>query len=113
MACSQLLVTDADFRNDEFRDRLKETVTSLVSNKIVPIFNENDAISTRKAPYNDESGIFWDNDSLAALLARELGADLLLLLSDVSDRTLFNTIKYTLSDFKTRLGWKQCRLFLE
>ena len=31
----------------------------------------------------DSSGIFWDNDSLAGLLALELKADLLLLLSDV------------------------------
>lgn len=31
----------------------------------------------------DSSGIFWDNDSLAALLAMELKADLLVLLSDV------------------------------
>ena len=31
----------------------------------------------------DSSGIFWDNDSLAALLALELKADLLVLLSDV------------------------------
>ena len=31
----------------------------------------------------DSSGIFWDNDSLSALLALELKADLLILLSDV------------------------------
>lgn len=31
----------------------------------------------------DSSGIFWDNDSLATLLALELKADLLVLLSDV------------------------------
>ncbi|KAI3985025.1 hypothetical protein MKX01_004793 [Papaver californicum] len=80
---SQLLVTDNDFRDPDFRLQLSETVNSLLDLKVIPIFNENDAISTRKAPYEDSSGIFWDNDSLAALLAMELKVDLLILLSDV------------------------------
>ncbi|KAK9168674.1 hypothetical protein Syun_000814 [Stephania yunnanensis] len=99
---SQLLVTDNDFRDSNFRKQLSETVKSLLDLKVIPIFNENDAISTRSAPYEtldivlarqrgteyqqlvrDSSGIFWDNDSLAALLALELKADLLILLSDV------------------------------
>ncbi|KAK3422544.1 hypothetical protein EUGRSUZ_G02990 [Eucalyptus grandis] len=80
---AQLLVTDHDFKSIEFRKQLSETVQSLLSLTVVPIFNENDAVSTRKAPYEDSSGIFWDNDSLAALLALELKADLLILLSDV------------------------------
>ncbi|CAM8927732.1 unnamed protein product [Rhodiola kirilowii] len=80
---SQLLVTDNDFRNPDFRQQLSQTVNSLLDLKVIPIFNENDAISTRRAPYEDSSGIFWDNDSLAALMALELKADLLVLLSDV------------------------------
>ncbi|KAK0585183.1 hypothetical protein LWI29_024380 [Acer saccharum] len=80
---AQLLVTDSDFRDKEFRKQLCETVKSLLSLKVIPIFNENDAVSTRRAPYEDSSGIFWDNDSLAGLLALELKADLLILLSDV------------------------------
>ncbi|KAI3427906.1 uncharacterized protein J3R85_009152 [Psidium guajava] len=80
---AQLLVTDHDFKSIDFRMQLNETVQSLLSLTVVPIFNENDAVSTRKAPYEDSSGIFWDNDSLAALLALELKADLLILLSDV------------------------------
>ncbi|XVE99625.1 hypothetical protein REPUB_Repub03eG0216100 [Reevesia pubescens] len=83
MSSAQLLVTDSDFRDSDFRKQLNETVRSLLSLKVIPIFNENDAVSTRKAPYEDSSGIFWDNDSLAALLALELKADLLVLLSDV------------------------------
>ncbi|CAI0445839.1 unnamed protein product [Linum tenue] len=71
---AQLLVTDSDFRDKEFRKQLKHTIESLMSLRVVPIINENDA---------DSSGIFWDNDSLAALLALELNADLLVLLSDV------------------------------
>ncbi|KAM1038023.1 hypothetical protein ACFX13_033487 [Malus domestica] len=80
---SQLLVTDSVFRDEAFRKQLSETVKSLLKLRVVPIFNENDAVSTRKAPYEDSSGIFWDNDSLAGLLALELKADLLVLLSDV------------------------------
>ncbi|MBA0725777.1 hypothetical protein Golax_022336 [Gossypium laxum] len=83
ISSAQLLVTDSDFRDRDFRKQLNETVKSLLSLKVIPIFNENDAVSTRKAPYEDSSGIFWDNDSLAALLALELKADLLVLLSDV------------------------------
>eukprot|EP01018_Ginkgo_biloba_P034535 Gb_39696 [translate_table: standard] len=83
VASSQLLVTDNDFKDPDFRSQLSETVNLLLELRVVPIFNENDAISTRKAPYEDSSGIFWDNDSLAALLALELKADLLILLSDV------------------------------
>ncbi|XP_052476699.1 delta-1-pyrroline-5-carboxylate synthase isoform X3 [Gossypium raimondii] len=80
---SQYLVTDTEFRDTSFRKQLSETVKSLLSLKVIPIFNENDAVSTRRAPYEDSSGIFWDNDSLAGLLAMELKADLLVMLSDV------------------------------
>ncbi|KAH9316449.1 hypothetical protein KI387_025076, partial [Taxus chinensis] len=83
VASSQLLVTDNEFKDSDFRKQLSETVGSLLELRVVPIFNENDAVSTRKAPYKDATGIFWDNDSLAALLALELRADVLILLSDV------------------------------
>ncbi|BBN17949.1 delta-1-pyrroline-5-carboxylate synthetase [Marchantia polymorpha subsp. ruderalis] len=83
VACAQLLVTDNDFKNPAFREQLLDTCHTLIGLRVVPVFNENDAISTRKAPYKDSTGIFWDNDSLAALLALELKADLLILLSDV------------------------------
>nr|AKN79293.1 delta1-pyrroline-5-carboxylate synthase 2 [Betula platyphylla] len=80
---SQLLVTDNVFKNEGFRKQLSDTVNSLLNLRVIPVFNENDAVSTRKAPYQDSSGIFWDNDSLAGLLALELKADLLVMLSDV------------------------------
>ncbi|KAH7292266.1 hypothetical protein KP509_29G060000 [Ceratopteris richardii] len=80
---SQILVTDRDFTDVDFRRQLSKTVDTLLGLRVVPIFNENDAISTRKAPYEDSTGIFWDNDSLAGLLAVELKADLLILMSDV------------------------------
>ncbi|XP_059462313.1 delta-1-pyrroline-5-carboxylate synthase-like [Corylus avellana] len=80
---SQLLVTDNVFKNEAFRKQLSDTVNSLLNLRVIPVFNENDAVSTRKAPYQDSSGIFWDNDSLAGILASELKADLLVMLSDV------------------------------
>ena len=51
VASSQLLVTDNEFKDPEFRRQLNDTVTSLLELRVVPIFNENDAVSTRKAPY--------------------------------------------------------------
>lgn len=51
MTSAQLLVTDNDFRDKDFRKQLTETVKSLLSLKVIPVFNENDAVSTRKAPY--------------------------------------------------------------
>ncbi|KAK7387420.1 hypothetical protein VNO78_28216 [Psophocarpus tetragonolobus] len=48
---AQLLVTDNDFRDRDFRKQLSETVKSLLALNVIPIFNENDAVSTRKAPY--------------------------------------------------------------
>ncbi|XP_023756128.1 delta-1-pyrroline-5-carboxylate synthase-like [Lactuca sativa] len=80
---AQLLMTDNDFRSLEFRKQLTKTMDSLLSLDVLPIFNENDSISTRRAPYEDYSGIFWDDDSLAVLLALELKVDLFVLLSDV------------------------------
>ncbi|XP_059667857.1 delta-1-pyrroline-5-carboxylate synthase-like isoform X1 [Cornus florida] len=80
---SQLLVTDEDLKDPDFRVQLSQTVESLLELRSIPIFNENDAISIGSDPCEDFPGIFCDNDSLAALLAMELKADLLVLLSDV------------------------------
>ena len=48
---AQLLVTDRDFKNKDFRKQLDETVQSLLALRVIPIFNENDAVSSRRAPY--------------------------------------------------------------
>ena len=44
-------MTDNDFRDPNFRLQLRETVNQLLDLKVVPVLNENDAVSTRKAPY--------------------------------------------------------------
>ena len=46
-----MLVTDKDFRDKDFRKQLSETVKAMMKMRVIPVFNENDAISTRKAPY--------------------------------------------------------------
>lgn len=51
MTSSQLLVTDVVFRDEGFRKQLCDTVNSLLDLRVIPIFNENDAVSTKKAPY--------------------------------------------------------------
>lgn len=50
VTASQLLVTESDFRNPYFRMQLTETVESLLDLRVIPIFNENDAISSRGHP---------------------------------------------------------------
>lgn len=81
---SQVLVTDSDFSNDKRRENLRFTINHLLELGAIPILNENDVISTRNTPLRDEENrIFWDNDSLAALVAAELSVDLLILLTDV------------------------------
>ncbi|XLR61734.1 hypothetical protein S83_012406, partial [Arachis hypogaea] len=47
---SQLLV-NGFFRDACFKKQLSDTVHSLLDLRVIPIFNENDAVSTRKAPY--------------------------------------------------------------
>lgn len=78
---SQILVTQADFIDETRRENLKYAVERLLSLGIVPIINENDAVSANLG-YTDED-VFSDNDSLAALCARTFGAEVLLLLTDV------------------------------
>ena len=41
----QVLVTSNDFTDSEFKDNLCGTVEDLLSMNVVPVFNENDAIS--------------------------------------------------------------------
>lgn len=81
VAASQILVTQTDFTDDSRLNNLKYAIDRLLSLGIVPIINENDAVSANLGYTADD--IFSDNDSLAALCARSFGAEVLLLLTDV------------------------------
>ncbi|XP_014674099.1 PREDICTED: delta-1-pyrroline-5-carboxylate synthase-like [Priapulus caudatus] len=81
-------VTKPDFYNEITRANLQSTMMELMRLKILPIVNANDAVAPPAEPDKDLSGVISvisvkDNDSLAARLAVEMHADLLLLLSDV------------------------------
>ncbi|OEU12370.1 delta 1-pyrroline-5-carboxylate synthetase [Fragilariopsis cylindrus CCMP1102] len=81
VAASQILVTQGDFVDQGRLENLKYTVERLLSHGIVPIINENDAVSANLGYTADD--VFSDNDSLAALCARNFNADVLVMLTDV------------------------------
>ncbi|KAJ1521194.1 hypothetical protein ONE63_002884 [Megalurothrips usitatus] len=86
---AQVLVTKPDFYNEDTRQHLFSTLSELISLNIVPIINTNDAVSPPMGVIDEgaiggKKGIsLKDNDSLAAMLAAEVQADLLILMSDV------------------------------
>ncbi len=72
----QVLLTVEDVaRQDHYRNALR-TFTRLLELGVVPVVNENDTVATHEIK-------FGDNDRLAALVAHLVGADALVLLSDV------------------------------
>lgn len=81
ISAAQVLLTEGDFRNQEHLSNLHYSIERLLSLGIVPIVNENDAISANRG--YTEGDLFSDNDSLAALCARSFACDLCILLTDV------------------------------
>jgi glutamate 5-kinase len=72
---AQLLITHNDI-NDRVRYlNIKGTIEELISNKIIPIINENDVVSTEEIKLGD-------NDNLSSMIANLIGADLLIILTD-------------------------------
>jgi glutamate 5-kinase len=84
---AQVLLTEDDFRDPLRHANLRATLDALLTLGVIPIVNENDTVSTmeldRPAESRDRERIFGDNDKLSALLLKHIGADLLVLLSDV------------------------------
>ena len=73
---AQLLITGEDMKNDIRHQNFSNTLGRLLQLGVLPIINENDTVAT------DEISI-GDNDTLAALVATSIGADKLVLLSDI------------------------------
>ncbi|MGQ1787021.1 MULTISPECIES: glutamate 5-kinase [unclassified Saccharicrinis] len=74
--CAQVLVTKQDFRSREHYLNMKNCLTTLWDNGIVPIINENDAVSVTAL-------MFTDNDELAGLLATMMSSEALFILSNI------------------------------
>ena len=77
---AQLLLTGEDIKSEQRSRNVRSTLSRLLELGALPIINENDAVAT------DEIGVentIGENDSLSALVAAAIGADLLVLLSDI------------------------------
>ncbi len=91
LVTAQVLLTGSDFDGRARYLNLRSTLTTLLGHGVVPILNENDAVSVRELAYSDDAAdqaegakpVFGDNDRLSALIASKLEADLLVLLTDV------------------------------
>ena len=83
--CGQVLLTQSDFDHRLRYLNLRSTLLALLSRGVIPVINENDAVSTEELAYDESEPqpVFGDNDRLSALVATKLGADLLVLLTDV------------------------------
>ena len=73
---AQLLVTGSDVEDRERRAHFHNTLYRLLELGALPVINENDTIAT------DEI-VIGDNDTLSAIVAATVNADLLVLLSDI------------------------------
>jgi glutamate 5-kinase len=76
MLGAQILLTYDDLAHEARRKNFQNTVETLLKWGVTPILNENDAVATEEIK-------FGDNDSLSAKVARVIGADRLLILTDV------------------------------
>ena len=75
MRCAQILATKRDFDTGKHRENMINCYEGLLSQGIVPIANEDDAVSLSMS-------MFTDNDELASLVAELIDADMLILLTD-------------------------------
>ena len=77
---AQILLTAEDIQHERRSGHVHDTLERLLQWGVLPVINENDAVST------DEIGIqttIGENDTLSAIVAKLVGADLLILLSDI------------------------------
>lgn len=74
---AQILLTSSDFSHEDRHENFNNTVNRLLELGAIPIINENDTVATDEIK-------FGDNDTLSARVATSVGADLLIILSDIA-----------------------------
>ena len=77
---AQVLMTKNTITNDVSRINAENTFEELLKIGVIPVVNENDTVSTYEI---EQVQKFGDNDRLSAIVASIIGADLLILLSDI------------------------------
>ena len=73
---AQVLLTAEDVKHEGRREKLENTLFRLLELGVLPIINENDTVSTAEIEIGD-------NDTLSAIVACCVKADLLVLMSDI------------------------------
>lgn len=104
---AQILLTAEDLRHEARHQNFENTMERLLQLSVLPIINENDTVATEEIEIGD-------NDTLAAIVAQSVHAELLILLSDIdglytadphnnADATLISDV-YTLDERIIALG---------
>lgn len=76
---AQVLLTKNVTDAKESRENVENTFHELLEMGVIPIVNENDTVDTAEL----EGAHFGDNDTLSAIVAKIIGADALVLLTDI------------------------------
>lgn len=80
---AQILMTKNTITEDHNRFNAHNTFSQLLEMGIIPIVNENDTVATHEIHVGENDTLIGDNDTLSAIVAALVDADLLILLSDI------------------------------
>ncbi|KRK71106.1 glutamate 5-kinase [Lacticaseibacillus nasuensis] len=79
-AIGQLLLTHDVFDYPVSKQHVLDTISALLRGGVIPVINENDSVAVDEM---DHRTTFGDNDQLSALVATQIDANLLVVLSDI------------------------------
>lgn len=80
---AQILMTKNILTDEVNRENAFNTFSELLNLGVIPIVNENDTVSTYEILLDEDDVLIGDNDTLSAIVASLINADLLILLSDI------------------------------